>query len=111
MPEYVALFRMVGATTPTKTQFKANDVSSAIATMLASVNQTSTMNIEEFEVLQMMEGGQVAIVATKNKKETKVIQGQYVNCTPAKEVAKAVCIAASTTTDEGTYTPYEKVEA
>lgn len=111
MPDYVATFRMVGATAPSKTQFKAESISAAIATMLASVNQTSTMNVEEFEVLQVLDGGKYAIVATKNKKETKVVQGQHVSCETAKATAPATCIVAATNTEEGTYTPYTKVEA
>lgn len=111
MPDYVAMFRMVGATTPTKTSFKAATVGDAVTAMLESVNQTSTMNIEEFEILQMLEGGQVAIVATKNKKETRVVQGKHIKSETAKEVAKAVCPAVVTSAEEKAYTPYSKVEA
>jgi hypothetical protein len=103
---------MVGATTPTKTSFKAATVGDAVTAMLESVNQTSTMNIEEFEILQMLEGGQVAIVATKNKKETRVVQGKHISASEtAKEVAKAVCPAVVTSAEEKAYTPYSKVEA
>ena len=89
MPDYLATFRMTGATCPNKKSITANSVSAAIEAMLASVNQLSTMNVDEFEILQILGGGQYAVVATKNKKETRVVQPPYdanVSGT-AKEVA------------------------
>lgn len=107
--KYLAMVKLAGAPAPQKLTFEAPSIGQAIDHMVKALGYTSTVNIEEFEVLQLMADGNSYIrVASKNKREERFVQ---------RSVESTVVGPLTTTepepvkAEEKSFTPYKLAAA
>lgn len=75
MNKFLAIVKLREQPTASKLTFEAQSVGQAVDAMCKTLNRSSTVDIEEFEILQMLEDGNSYIrVASKNKKEERFPQ-------------------------------------
>ena len=99
MDQFVAVAKLKNAPHPIKVQFGAATVGDAITAMLSALQITTTVSIEEYEILRITEANTYQIVATKNKQENRLVE--------PKVVSPPVVIGNIVETEEREYTSYE----
>lgn len=99
MPDYVAYFKLNGSSQPHKALFAAENVPGSIRAMSKAANVSSTIEIAEFEILQIIGKDKYVSVACKNPSEKKLGQRQL-----AKE---PLLLPAPATTLEAEYEAYQ----
>lgn len=99
MDKFLAVVKLEGNPLPSKLPFEASHVGGAIDTMLRLLNRTSTVGIDEFEILQLLPNNEYLRVASKNKREERVVHKPV--------IATVVGSLVPEKTDEEIFTPYE----
>lgn len=107
--QYYAVMRKVGTKSPLSVHFNAVDDTDSVAELCAAAGVQNTNGLAEFEILEVLPGGQYRRAALKVERKTTTEERLEANRAPIVPPDKKPVIRIEL--EERTYTPYTTVLA